>query len=117
MVVQPQISRGNLLPYGSATLYNSQRAGAGSSLTSDFVDVSRDRIKSFGFRGNQPGSWFLEVAFAGTRTPFILSQGTFPGGPGSIKLASFEEALRFARGRIVPRSAGSFSIFYGGRIT
>jgi len=117
MVVNSQTNRRSDVPYGSATLFTSQRAAAGSTLSSEFVDVSRDRVKSFGFRGNQVGSWFLDVAFTGTTKPFILAQGTFPSGPGSIKLASFEEALRFARGRVIPRTTGSFSIFYGGRIS
>lgn len=101
-------------PYGSATLFRSQRVGAGSIITSDPVDISGHQIKSFGFRGNRVGSWYIDVSFGSTDTFFALAAGTFPAGPGTIKTASFEEAFRLARARARLSAVGTVSVFYGG---
>lgn len=101
--------------YGSAHLAVSQRIAAGSSFISDDVDVTRDRIKSFGARGNIQGSVYLDATFGGTNQWFTYAQGTFPGGQGSIKTLSSQESFRRMRIRIRLSSIGSASAFYGGQ--
>lgn len=119
MVIYPQNNRRPLFEYGSATLFLSRRIGAGSTHTSEDVDISRHEVKSFGIRGNQRGSWRIQVAFVGTQHYHTLADGTFPGGvgPGTVKTVSFTEAFRRARVQIVMSSAGSASAFYGGQST
>ena len=101
--------------YGSVFLAVSQRIGAGSTFTSDDVDVTRDRIKSFGARGNIQGSVFLDVTFGGTNQFFTYAQGTFPAGQGSVKTLSSQESFRRMRVGIRLSSVGSASAFYGGQ--
>lgn len=78
------------------------------------MDVSRDWVKSFGFRGNIVGSWQIQVAFAGTQFYQTVAEGTFPASTGSITVRSFENAARMARARVRLSAAGSASISYGG---
>lgn len=115
-MINPHKSRVQNQPYGSATLFQNKRTAAGSTNTSDWVDIQNDRVKTFGFRGNQRGSWFIDVSFSGTQKPYTLAQGTFPAGPGSIKAAAFEESYAYARGRIAMSQIGSVSMWYGGRV-
>ncbi len=112
---QPHSNRYPDTPYGSATLAVSQRIGPGSTLASEYVDVQRDYVKSFGFRGNQRGSWYIDATMVGTQRVFTILQGTFPAGPGTLTMASFTEVVRAARARIRYSVAGSASIYYGGQ--
>lgn len=113
-VVRPHKITKGLTPYGSATLAISRRIGPGSTYTTDDVDVERDSTKTFAFRASVQGSWFIQVAFAGTLQYLNYAQGTFPAGQGSIRTASFDEEVRRARARVRLSAAGSASIYYGG---
>lgn len=108
-----KITRGHS-PFGSVSFITSQRLGAGSTLTGDDVDARWDRVKSFWFRGNQRGSWYVDATPIGTQYYGALFDGTFPAGQGSWKVVSFEEALKRCRPRIRAQVAGSYSIAYGG---
>lgn len=114
-MIQPHTNRYPDTPYGSATLAVSQRIGPGSTFLTEYVDVQRDYVKSFGFRANVQGSWFVEATLAGTERVFRILQGTFPAGQGSITMASFTETVRAARGRVRLSVAGSASVYYGGQ--
>lgn len=114
MTVFPHPFRPKLPPYGSATLATSVRLGAGSTFTSADVDARFDRVKTFTFRGNVRGSWFIQAAQAGTERYATIAEGTFPAGQGSLTMRSFEEAVRMARARVRMSSVGSVSVGYGG---
>lgn len=114
MTLFPHKIRRAIPTYGSATLFISQRIGAGSTSFSSDVDITLDEIKSFQVRGNVRGSYFLQVTAVGTEQYRTLNEGTFPAGPGSIKTVSFTEAFRRARVGIRMSAAGSASAFYGG---
>jgi len=116
VTVFPQPSRRPLFEFGSATLFQSNRIGPGSTITTEDVDITRHETKSFGVRGNQRGSWRIQVAFTGTQHYHTLADGTFPGGvgPGTVKTVSFTEAFRRARMQVYMSSAGSASVFFGG---
>lgn len=98
--------------YGSLTLASSVRVGPGSVFTGSTIVSGADQIKTFGFRGNLAGSWFIDGRL-GRQHPFLTAyQGTFPGGQGSVRLASFEEAVGEVRARVRLSAAGSISVFY-----
>lgn len=114
MTVFPQKQRRPNTTFGSAALAVSARLASGSVFSSDDVDVTRDRTKTFGFRASQPGSWRIQVTFAGTDKFFNYAEGTFPGGQGTITVRSFNEMVRRARAQVSLRTLGSHSVYYGG---
>ncbi len=113
MTRQSHFLRRSEIPFGSATLANVLRVGAGTTTILEAMDVGRDEVKTFAFRGDQRGSWFIDVAPIGTTAFYKYAEGTFPGG-GTIKFASFTEAVRAARVRIRYSVAGSVNVHYGG---
>jgi hypothetical protein len=116
MTLFPTTRRRPLTEFGSATLFLSQRVGAGTTAVSEDVDITRHETKSFGVRGNVRGSWRIQVAFTGTANYHTLADGTVPAsaGPGTVKTISFTEAFRRARLLVRLSSVGSVSGYYGG---
>lgn len=114
MVRFPQELRGFHNPFGSATLAVSRRIAGGSTFRSEDVDTSRDQVKTFVFRGNIVGSWYIQAQVVGTQFYPTVAEGTYPAGAGSIRTVSFSEAYRRMRASVRVSSVGSASVFYGG---
>lgn len=113
-MVFPHPTRRPITPHGSLSLAVSSRLGPGSTFTSPAIDATRDEIKTFGFRGNLRGSWFIDGKLSGASPFFTLFEGTFPASTGSLTSRSLTEAFSQVRGRVRLSAAGSMSMYYGG---
>ena len=102
------------LRYGSALLFDYERIGPGSTITSDWILCEDDEVKTFGFYPTSSGTCRIDVSFIGTaRSREYWSDRT---GPGSLLTASFTECFRYARGKIKCGAAGSADLYYGGML-
>lgn len=99
--------------YGSLTLHAYTRVGAGSTITSDFIDCREDKTKTLGFYSTSRGTAYVDVSQIGTAN--IKQCLGSRVSPGSFAHITFEDIFKYARTRIRCGGAGSAIVTYAGR--
>jgi len=102
------------LRYGSALLFDYERMGPGSTITSDWILCEDDEVKTFGFYSTSQGTCRIDVSFIGTAR--FREYWSDDLAADMLRTASFTEAVKYARGKIECGAAGSADLYYGGML-